>query len=90
MLMPTRWEQFQDEAGKTAFVVGLIALHTVICGVIIFCMWTMQHLILLLWGGQEPVLADVPLHTIILGGELAVLLAFLIIAVISTTMVLWR
>jgi hypothetical protein len=88
--MSNRWGEFKAEAGNAALVAGYILIHTIICSIIICCMWGLEHLILLLWSGREPSLGGVQLHTVILTGELVVLVVFLAGAIISVAKVLWR
>jgi hypothetical protein len=64
--MPNHWERIKGKLWKAALAVVVVVLHTVVSGVIICCMWGMEHLILILWSVQEnePSLAGVSLHTL--------------------------
>jgi hypothetical protein len=78
------------ELRKAIRAIVVVLLHTLVSGVIILCMWATERLILLLWGGQEPVILGVHLHTIMLSAEVTVLLVFLVTAAISAALTFWR
>lgn len=86
----SRQEHIQDEIGRAILAVVIVVLHTAVSAAIICCMWLMERLILVLWNGQEPIITGVPLHTIMLGAEVIVLIVFLGAATISAALAFWR
>jgi hypothetical protein len=78
-----------DEIGSAILAVLIVVLHTAVSAAIICCMWLMEQLIRALWT-QEPIIAGVPLHTIMLGAEVIVLIVFLSAATIKAALAFWR
>jgi hypothetical protein len=88
--MVTYRERITDEAWKTALAATVIGLHTSIVCLIIFCTWLVENLILVLWRGEEPLIAGIPLHMWLLYADLFLLIAFVVGASLSAAATIWR
>lgn len=80
------WQTF--EGGLRA--VAVVIVHTIVVSVMIGSAFLVEHFILLLWKGHEPAILNVRISEIVLGFDVFLLLAFLVIASFRAILVFWR
>jgi hypothetical protein len=80
----------REPVTKAFQAIVVVLCHTIVSAVIISSIWLSEILIVSLWAQGEPLIFGVPLHHIVLGGDMGVLLTFMATGTISAMRTFWH